>query len=86
MPRYQKIQKKQVSQMLILTRKLGEEILIGDDIRIKILDSTRYSVRIGIEAPEEVIILRSELINLNEEQDLGKETTKQHRHKINGNR
>lgn len=47
--------------MLILTRKIGEEILIGDNIRIKILSSNFYQVHIGIEAPKEVPILRSEL-------------------------
>ncbi len=47
--------------MLILTRKLGEAIAIGDDIRIHLLDIKGTKVRIGIEAPPGVPILREEL-------------------------
>jgi carbon storage regulator len=76
--------------MLILTRKINEEILIGDDICIKILGSTQYSVRIGIEAPKEVIILRAELReDFGEESELEPEedeTPKRHRRKADGNR
>jgi len=46
--------------MLVITRHAGEEIWIGDDIRIKILGRTNGSgsVRVGVVAPEEVPILR----------------------------
>jgi carbon storage regulator len=47
--------------MLILTRKVSEGIIIGDNITIKILDNTKGSVKIGIEAPKETLILREEL-------------------------
>ncbi len=47
--------------MLILTRKQGEHITIGNDIRISILDVRGKSVRIGIEAPRSTIILREEI-------------------------
>jgi len=47
--------------MLVLTRKTNESIMIGDDIEIKILSIQKGAVRIGFEAPEEVIILRKEL-------------------------
>ena len=46
--------------MLCLTRKAGESIKIGDDITIVIIDS-RGQVKIGIDAPKDVVILRSEL-------------------------
>lgn len=47
--------------MLILTRKLGERILIGDDIVVRLVRVDANSVRIGIEAPHDVRILRAEL-------------------------
>jgi len=49
--------------MLILTRRIGEVIMIGDDIKITILDKNFTRVRVGIEAPEEIVILREELYN-----------------------
>ena len=48
--------------MLVLTRKLNESIVIGDDIVIKILSSDKGIVKLGIEAPREVSIIRSELL------------------------
>jgi carbon storage regulator len=47
--------------MLVLSRKPGEKVVIGAGITITILESTRGRVRIGIEAPENVPILRGEL-------------------------
>ena len=48
--------------MLVLTRKLDEKVKIGDNIYISILDIESGSVKIGIDAPKEVPILRMELI------------------------
>ena len=48
--------------MLVLTRKRGEQILIGDDIVITILDSKGDSVRVGIDAPRGVVIHRLEVM------------------------
>lgn len=48
--------------MLVLSRRLGEEICIGADIRIKVVDIDRGKIRIGITAPKEVPIHRSELL------------------------
>ena len=47
--------------MLILSRKTDEEIIIGDDIVIRITDIAKGTVKIGIEAPKETIVLRGEL-------------------------
>jgi carbon storage regulator len=47
--------------MLILTRKLGESIMIGDDIKVMILSDQRGQVKVGIEAPEDVDIWREEI-------------------------
>lgn len=47
--------------MLILTRKIGEELMIGDDIRVKVIDIKGGRVRLGFAAPREIIINRSEL-------------------------
>lgn len=48
--------------MLVLTRKPGERILIGDDIVITVLDSRGDGVRIGIDAPRGVRIHRDEVV------------------------
>lgn len=47
--------------MLILTRKEGEKIIIGGDIKISIISIIDNQVKIGIEAPADVKILREEL-------------------------
>ncbi len=48
--------------MLVLARKLDESIVIGDDITVKIISIDKGVVKIGIDAPSDVAILRSELI------------------------
>ena len=48
--------------MLVLTRKVGERIQIGDKVVITVVRATRDSVRIGIEAPPDVTVLRQELV------------------------
>ena len=47
--------------MLILTRKLGESIAIGDQIRISVLGIRGRQVRLGIDAPADVIVHREEI-------------------------
>ncbi len=47
--------------MLILSRKLGESILLGDDIEVSVIDVSKGVVRLGIEAPKDIVILRKEL-------------------------
>jgi len=48
--------------MLVLTRKPGERILIGDNIVVTILDSRGDGVRIGIDAPRGISIQREEVL------------------------
>ena len=48
--------------MLILTRRPDESIIIDGDIKLKILSVNGNQVRIGFEAPEEVVIVREELL------------------------
>lgn len=47
--------------MLILRRKPGEQLLIGDNIQITVMDVSEGGVRLAIDAPREITILRSEL-------------------------
>jgi carbon storage regulator len=51
--------------MLVLSRKLGEKIYIGDNICITVVDIDRGKIRLGIEAPRDVPIYRQELLPLN---------------------
>lgn len=48
--------------MLVLARKLNESIEIGEDITIKVISIDKGIVKLGIDAPSEVSILRSELL------------------------
>jgi carbon storage regulator len=48
--------------MLILSRKVGEQILVGKDVLLTVIKTSAGAVRIGITAPPEVTITRGELI------------------------
>jgi carbon storage regulator len=47
--------------MLVLSRKLGEKIVIGDSIVVTVVKIDRNQIRIGIEAPSEVPVYREEI-------------------------
>lgn len=47
--------------MLIITRKNGEGFHIGDDVEVTVIESGKDKVRLGIKAPKDVKIIRSEL-------------------------
>ncbi|MBE2896968.1 carbon storage regulator CsrA [Pasteurellaceae bacterium HPA106] len=47
--------------MLILTRKVGENLLIGEDISISILSVRGNQVKIGVSAPKEITVHREEI-------------------------
>lgn len=49
--------------MLVLSRKTSEQIMIGNDIVITIVDISGKNVRVGIEAPDHIQILRAELVD-----------------------
>lgn len=48
--------------MLVITRKKGESVLIGDDIEITIIKAEDGNVKLSISAPKNIIILRKELV------------------------
>lgn len=48
--------------MLVLSRKKEEQIQIGTDITITIIEVRNHRVRIGIDAPEDLIVIRTELL------------------------
>jgi flagellar assembly factor FliW len=47
--------------VLILTRKVGESIIIGDNIRVAVLEVRGRQIRLGIDAPPDVVVLREEI-------------------------
>lgn len=60
--------------MLVLSRKLGEKIFIGDNICITVVDIDRGKIRLGIEAPRDVPIYRQELLPLAQQPVLAQPT------------
>ena len=56
--------------MLVLTRKVGEKLLIGDDIVVSVIDVQRGNIRIGIEAPDRISILRYEVFERIREENI----------------
>ncbi|MBA4067559.1 MAG: transcriptional regulator [Isosphaera sp.] len=53
--------------MLVLSRKLGEKIYIGENICITVVDIDRGKIRLGIEAPRDIAIYRQELLPLHQQ-------------------
>ena len=47
--------------MLIITRRPGERIMLGDDVVIEVMDVSGSSVRLGIQAPKSVPVYREEI-------------------------
>ena len=47
--------------MLILTRRVGETLMIGDDVSVTVLSAKGNNIRIGINAPKEVSVHREEI-------------------------
>ena len=55
--------------MLVLRRRAGESVLIGEDIEIEVLSVTPHGAKIGVRAPRETVVLRKEL-KITQEQNL----------------
>jgi carbon storage regulator len=55
--------------MLVLSRKLGEKVVIGGGITLTVVEVRRDRVRLGFDAPEQVRILRAELARRQEGPD-----------------
>jgi len=55
--------------MLILTRKQGESITIGNDIKVTILDVKGKYVRVGVEAPRDLAVHRQEIPAIDKKND-----------------
>ena len=47
--------------MLILTRKLGESIIIGENVQLSVVEINKNNIKIGINAPKDVTIYREEV-------------------------
>jgi len=61
--------------MLVLSRRPGEEILIGDDVRITVLRTSGGCVKIGIDAPKSIPIRRMEIVTREPREDAWREET-----------
>jgi carbon storage regulator len=64
--------------MLVLSRRVAESLLIGDDIHVEILDISGNQVKLGITAPRQVPVLRSELAMTMRQNELASQTIPAH--------
>lgn len=55
--------------MLILTRKVGESVIIGEDVKLTVLNAKGNQIRLGINAPKSVSVHREEIFNRIQEGD-----------------
>ncbi len=57
--------------MLILTRKLGESIIIGEKVQLSVVEINKNNIKIGINAPKDITIYREEVFEkIKEENEL----------------
>jgi carbon storage regulator len=62
--------------MLVLTRKIGEQIRIGDNVTVRVLEVRGSQVRLGVDAPADVRIFREEIYHPEREANGAAEPTK----------
>lgn len=55
--------------MLLLTRRTGESLMIGDDVTVRVLGVKGNQVRFGIDAPDDVVVVREELLDRDKKPD-----------------
>lgn len=64
--------------MLILTRKIGESLMVGDEVTISVLGVKGNQVRIGIDAPKDIQVHREEIYNrIQNEKDGGADVSEE---------
>ena len=63
--------------MLILTRRVGETLMVGDDVTITVLGVKGNQVRIGVNAPKDVAVHREEIYERIKDEESSKEGTNQ---------
>ena len=63
--------------MLILTRRVGEVLIIGDDIKLTVLGVRGHQIRIGVDAPKEVSVHRKEIYDRIQNADESDESDEQ---------
>lgn len=72
--------------MLVLARKIGEKIIVNDNIEIIVLDANQNTVRIGINAPQNVSVYREELYkeiqSANKDSNIASESSINELHKL----
>ena len=62
----------ELTPVLVLTRKLKQSIMIGDDVEVTVLSAVGGRVRLGIQAPSDVLVYRTEIyIEIQQEHGAG---------------
>ncbi len=62
--------------MLILTRRIGESLMLGDDVKVTVLGIKGVQVRIGIDAPKSLPVHREEIYQRIQNEKLSQQTKK----------